>query len=340
MKLVEVKDKSAWNEALKGFRYNASLQTWGWGEVKALSGWRAKRLLVEEGGRPLLAASVLVKKGLAYAPRGPAFNDVADLKRALPTLKRALSGLVFKIEPPLMLKEEDPLPDLSPFRPGETIQPEYSLVLPLDSEEALLKRMKPKTRYNIRLSGRKGVKTRVFHPGAPGAEEAFRAFFRLFTETNKRARLRQHSEGYYRAVFEKMQQPEGESFVVLAELENEPLAAGLFVAFGERVDYLYGGSTRARREVMAPYAMHWAAIRYALERGYRYYDLWGVPRVLSEDSHAYGIYRFKQGFGGIRVRYPAFDLPLSPLYPLFVRGVRLYKDLVNLLARGTRRDVL
>ncbi len=344
MKLREVRDPTEWNALVRGFRYHASLQSWGWGEVKRLSGWRPRRILIEEAGRPVLAAQVLEKgKGplaLAYAPRGPAFDEPAALPEALALLASSLRGGYLKIEPPLLLQEGEAPPRIPGLVPAETIQPECSLVLPLDGEESLLKRMKPKTRYNIRLSGRKGVKTRLVFPGESDAEAAFDAFFRLFTETNQRARLRQHSRAYYEAVFRKMHQPAGEAFLVLAELEGTRLAAGLFVAFGERVDYLYGGSTRARREVMAPYAMHWAAIRYGLERGYRYYDLWGVPRVPNPESHAYGIYRFKEGFGGRRVRFPAYDRPLSPFYRPLVRALRLYKDFQNWRARGTRRDVL
>ena len=344
MELREIQDPAEWNALIGGFRYHSSLQSWGWGEVKRLSGWRPRRFLIEDGGKPVLAAQVLEKgKGplaLAYAPRGPAFEDLARLPGALSLLAPRLKGGYLKVEPPLMLGEDEAPPRIPGLVPAETIQPEYSLVLPLDDEESLLKRMKPKTRYNIRLSGRKGVKTRLVFPADEDAGAAFDAFFRLFTETNRRAKLRQHAREYYQAVFQQMHQPGGEAFLVLAELEGEPLSAGLFVAFGERVDYLYGGSTRARREVMAPYAMHWAAIRYGLARGYRYYDLWGVPRVLSPESHAYGIYRFKEGFGGVRVRFPAYDRPLSPLYRPLVRALRLYKDFQNWRARGSRRDVL
>ncbi len=340
MQILEIQDPAEWNALVRSFRFQASLQSWGWGEVKRLSGWRPRRLLVEEGGRPLLAANVLQKGPIAYAPRGPAFDELEALAPALSILIRRIPGAYLKIEPPLMLPEGKPPPQIPGTQPAETIQPEYSLVLSLDDEESVLARMKPKTRYNIRLAARKGVKTRLVRPTDPDADEAFEAFFRLFTETNQRAKLRQHARAYYEAVFRQMHQPGGDAFLVLAELEAKPLAAGLFVAFGDRVDYLYGGSTRARREVMAPYAMHWAAIRYGLSGGFRYYDLWGVPREPSPQSHAFGIYRFKLGFGGKRVRFPAYDLPLSPLYRPLVWALRRYKDFQNWRARGTRRDVL
>ncbi len=66
--------------------------------------------------------------------------------------------------------------------------------------------------------------------------------------------------------------------------------------------------------------------------GARLYDLWGIPDEVGENPGAYaepeswgegglwGVYRFKQGFGGQVVRYTgAWDLPLSGI------GYRLYR---------------
>ena len=344
LEIEEIRDPGEWNRLVAGMEHVSSLQSWGWGEVKRLSGWRVRRLLVSRGGRPLVAAQLLTKGrgplAISYLPRGPAFGESQELVEGVRALAREAAGVALKLEPPFMLPGEAPPPRLPGLAPAEAVQPEFSLVLRLTSEEEVLARMKPKTRYNIRLSRRKGVTARIVRPGEAGAEEAFESFFALFSETNARARLRQHSKDYYRRVFEAMSQPGGEAFISLAELEGVPLAAGLFVAFGDRVDYLYGGSTRARREVMAPYAMHWEAIRWGLARGLRYYDLWGIPRVPDPESHAYGIYRFKEGFGGKRVRYPAYDLPLGPLYRPARAAIRLRKSLMNWLARGTSRDVL
>jgi len=344
VRIREVTDPEEWNRYLAGFRHASSLQTWGWGEVKRASGWRVRRWLVGPENRPLLAAQVLTRGrgplAISYVPRGPAFDDLEALVEGLPALRAAASGGYLKIEPPLALPADREPPRLGGAVPAETIQPEYSIQVLLDDEEAMLGRMKPKTRYNIRLSGRKGATGRIVHPTDPDAEEAFAAFFALFTATNRRARLLQHSRDYYRRVFSAMHGRGSEAFLSLAELDGEPLAAGLFVAFKDRVDYLYGGSTRAHRQVMAPYRMHWTAMLHGRATGRRYYDLWGVPRVLSPESHAYGIYRFKEGFGGERVRFPAYDLPRSWLYRPLTRALRLRKDLVNWRVRGSRRDVL
>ncbi len=334
-----IRDPETWNRLVSGFPITSALQSWGWGEVKRLSGWEPFRLAILDGEVPVAAAQVLRRRFagpfvMLYAPRGPALRAIEDLPRVAEALAQwAGRGVYLKLEPEVGQPAEAPPPRFAPLVLEETIQPEYSLWVDLAPDpDAVLARMKPKTRYNIRLSARKGVVAAV--------EEDFEAFWALFTETNRRAKLLQHDRSYYEAVLREMNQPHGAAFLSIARLEGKPLSAGLFVAFAGKVDYLYGGSSRAHKNVMAPYAMHWNAMRWGMERGYRIYDLWGVPRVLSPESHAYGIYRFKEGFGGQRVRFPAYDYPLSSLYTPLKRALRLRKDFVNWRMRGTRRDVL
>lgn len=336
--LLEVHEPEAWNALVAAFPIASALQSWGWGEVKRLSGWVPKRLAVYWEGELLGAAQVLLRPlpgglALAYAPRGPALRHLQDLPAVAQALARGLKGTHLLLEPEAGLPAELPPPNFPGLFPEEPVQPGFSLWLDLtQGEEALLKGMKEMHRRNARLA-LKRVELSV------EGEEAFPEFFRLFEETNRRAKLLQHSEAYYRAVLREMNQPLGEAFLALARKDGEALAAGLFVAFAGKVDYLYGGSSRKHPEAKAPMGMHLAAIRHGLARGYRVYDLWGVPQN-PEGSHAEGIWRFKEGFGGRRVRFPAYALPLSPLYRPLKALLRLRKTWVNLRVRGNPRDVL
>jgi len=336
--LREITDPETWNRLVAGFPVTSALQSWGWGEVKRLSGWEPRRLAVYEGEKPLGAAQILLRPlpgglCLAYAPRGPALARLQDLPRVARALAQGVRGTHLVLEPEAGLAPEEPPPSFPGLHPEEPVQPGFSLWLDLtQGEEALLRGMKEMHRRNARLA-LKRVELAI------AGEEAFPEFFRLFEETNRRARLLQHAEAYYRAVLREMNQPGGEAFLALARKEGEALAAGLFVAFAGKVDYLYGGSSRAYPEAKAPMGMHLAAIRHGMARGYRIYDLWGVPRN-PEGSHAEGIFRFKEGFGGRRVWFPAYALPLSPLYRPLKVLLRLRKTWVNLRVRGHPRDVL
>jgi len=80
---------------------------------------------------------------------------------------------------------------------------------------------------------------------------------------------------------------------------------------------------------MAPYALQWGAIQWAIEKGCSQYDLWGVPdmgyvRLETEfpnrSDGLWGVYRFKRGFGGDLIRSAgAWDVVFNPFLYYFYR---------------------
>jgi lipid II:glycine glycyltransferase (peptidoglycan interpeptide bridge formation enzyme) len=339
LRLQLVTEAASWNEKVSSLPISSALQSWGWGEVKRLSRWQPERVAVYENDE-LIAAAQLFRRRFAgpvsmlYAARGPALRNIQDLPRVVEALKQRAEGAVYlKLEPETGLPAPRAAPEFPHMHLEETIQPEYTIWLDLTlGREGLLTNMENMHRRNTRLA-EKRVVTTIEGP------EAFEEFWPLFEETNRRARLLQHSKTYYQTVLEAMNQPLGQAFISISRLEGKALAAGLFVAFAGKVDYLYGGSSRENSHAKAPNGMHWGAINWGLENGYRIYDLWGVPRQ-TEGSHAAGIDAFKEGFGGNRVRFPAYDVTLSPLYSLIKQALRLRKNWVNYRTRGTTRDVL
>jgi lipid II:glycine glycyltransferase (peptidoglycan interpeptide bridge formation enzyme) len=174
--------------------------------------------------------------------------------------------------------------------------------------------MKPKWRYNIRLSERKGVCVRE------GRGEDLATFYDLLQVTARRDRFEIHSLGYYRAAFDLLVPDRAR--LLIAEFEGEPLAAIFVSALGEEAIYLYGASGNSHRELMPNHALHWAAMQWARARGCTRYDLWGIGeenavQSVPESASARaalpaGLYQFKQGFGGSIVRYiSAYDAILS-----------------------------
>jgi lipid II:glycine glycyltransferase (peptidoglycan interpeptide bridge formation enzyme) len=339
LRLETITDPTRWNALVASFPITSALQSWGWGEVKKLSGWMPERIALYEGDE-LLAAAQLFRRSflgplsMLYAPRGPALRRIEDLPRVAEALRARAKGAAYlKLEPEMGQDAAAVPPSFPTLSHGETIQPEYSIWLDLRlGREALLGGMDSMHKRNTKLAQKRVVTTIE-------GEEAFEEFWVLFEETNRRAKLLQHSKAYYQAVLREMNQPEGRAFISIARQEGRALAAGLFVAFAGKIDYLYGGSSRENSNAKAPNGMHWGAMEWGMRHGYHTYDLWGVPRQ-SEGSHAAGIDRFKEGFGGRRVRFPAYDLALSPLYGPLTKALRLRKNWMNYRVRGTARDVL
>jgi lipid II:glycine glycyltransferase (peptidoglycan interpeptide bridge formation enzyme) len=90
----------------------------------------------------------------------------------------------------------------------------------------LLKEMKPKTRYNINLSARKGVTVRKTELNE------LTTWYKLYSETCKRNGIYLHNVNYFQAVLStKLSDPNSSANVelLIAEFDNEPLAAMFLV---------------------------------------------------------------------------------------------------------------
>ena len=299
------------------------LQSSAWGELKAHFGWEPVRLASGDSGAQILLRQFPFGLRLAYVPRGPVGAWLPDLLPDLIAASREQRAFAIKLEPDA-LEATDLESELRRhgFHPSpHTVQPRRTLAVDLQADEtALLGRMHPKTRYNIRLAERKGVSVR------PSSD--LPAFQRLLGATAQRDQFSAHSSGYYSKAYELFH-PRGECELLLAERDGSPLAGLMVFARGPKAWYLYGASSNEGRNLMSTYLLQWEAMRWAKARGCRVHDLWGIPdeseSVLeagfaARNDGLWGVYRFKRGFGGENVRtVGAWDLPLQPfVYRLYV----------------------
>ncbi|HWG86068.1 MAG TPA: peptidoglycan bridge formation glycyltransferase FemA/FemB family protein [Deinococcales bacterium] len=342
---VEVRDPLEWDALVASMPFTSALQGWGWGEAKRLTGWEPYRLRVDRAGEAVAAAQVLRRRlvpgaTVLYAPRGPAMRsltDIADVGRALRRWA-GRSDLRLKLEPPVPLAEDAEIPAaLGPFRRAETEQPEHTILVDLTApEDVMLKRMHQMARRNTKTSLKLGV--------TAGPDDDFDAFWALFSETNERSKLLSRTRAYYEAVYHECGRYGGEARLITARLDGQALASGLVIGLGPNLNYLYGGSTRAReegeRDPKGSNGFYWGMLLYGAQAGYRELDLFGIPRKLDPEKHAFGVYQFKERLGGQRVHFPAYELGLSPLARAVTAALRARKTLMNYRARGSTRDVL
>jgi len=107
--------------------------------------------------------------------------------------------------------------------------------------------------------------------------------------------------------------------LLVAEKDEKPLAAMFLVITRNRGSYLYGASSFAERNLMAPYALQWEAISQSQEAGCTEYDMFGISPTPDPHHPMYGLYKFKSGFGGdIHHSLGCWDYPLNKeIYTLF-----------------------
>jgi lipid II:glycine glycyltransferase (peptidoglycan interpeptide bridge formation enzyme) len=332
VRAIEVSDSRAWDRALLDLPNPQVLQSWAWGEFKSRHGWSATRLLFQEGGRTVAAASVLERKVprlpacLLYVPRGPAL-DWADTGLAarvlaeLGNLARRRRALLIKVDPDVYYPDEvpafSPRPACAPDTArllaeggwrfsGEQIQFRNTVLLDLDrSEDELLAAMKQKTRYNVRLAARRGVQIRQ---GDVGDVERF---YQLYAETSRRDGFLIRQAAYYHDAWSSFME-QGLAHLLLAEVEGETVAGLILLTFGPVAWYMYGASSGRHRKRMPNQLLQWEAIRRARAAGCTLYDLWGAPDQLDESDPMWGVVRFKLGLGGRLARgLGAWDLPAN-----------------------------
>jgi lipid II:glycine glycyltransferase (peptidoglycan interpeptide bridge formation enzyme) len=183
-------------------------------------------------------------------------------------------------------------------------------------QDALLRNMKPKTRYNVRLSERKGV--RVEQPGEAGLERELADWHRLMLETSRRHGIVSREYRYFHDLLRTGRGfgPRSPGLLLLLARKGGELAAGAIVAIYQgRAIYLYGASSYRLRHCMPAYALQWSIMQLARSEGCTTYDLFGIPPTADRSHPMHGLYRFKNGFGGRRMhRRGCWDYPLSPDY--------------------------
>ncbi len=326
-----------WNRFLTEYPDAHLLQSGAWGELKAAFGWQALRLVSrdQKQGMQILFRHLPMGLTFAYLPKGPVGTGGDNLLKEVDQICRERQAVFLKIEPDgwqekagrqveySLLKEDVPTTARILASP-HAIQPPRTVLVDLrGSEHELLARMKQKTRYNIRLSQKKGVTVRNW--------QDLSGFHAMLQSTGARDGFGVHSLAYYQRAYELFH-PTGQAELLLAEHEGRPLAALMVFALGRRAWYVYGASSDKERQLMPTYLLQWEAMRWAREKGAQTYDLWGVPdeeldrleaQFTERRDGLWGVYRFKRGFGGELVRAAqAFDLVYKPLlYKLYALRV-------------------
>jgi peptidoglycan pentaglycine glycine transferase (the first glycine) len=330
-------EDAEWDRFVAASPFGHFLQTSPWGALKSRFGWTVEHVALSRGGTPIAGAQVLYRTGplgltLAYVPKGPVVNwdddqTVDSLLAALRRAARRRRAFCLKLEPELL---DDParvakLTRLGLRRSWQGIQPQTTLVVDLArGEDETLAAMKPKWRYNIRLAARRGVLIRV------GTPDDVPAFVSLIQETALRDAFEVHSPEYYTAACQLLA-PTGSARLFVARHRDRMLAGILVFVLGQKAWYMYGASGNEYRNLMPNYLLQWHAITWARSIGCTTYDLWGIPDEVGVDPEAYsctetgrtgqlwGVYRFKQGFGGQVVRYAGVfdDVYLGLPYQLY-----------------------
>jgi lipid II:glycine glycyltransferase (peptidoglycan interpeptide bridge formation enzyme) len=330
-----------WNELIAGNPDGGHfLQSAGWAHFRRHYGWQPRQFVSIIGGKSIavlmLERSIPTIGKIWYCPKGPGVTNESDLEVVLAKLYKLEPDVVaIKLEPELAAGTGLP----SDFRKSTINRQVVSTgVVDLDKpEDELIASFKQKTRYNIRLSERKGVTVEAVDPTA----ENFEIMYRLMATTHERSSYFNPNKGYILASWRALcNDHTGQLF--LASHEDDILAGAYIVQLGNKAWYKDGGSTRAAKQnLMAPYALQWQIMRWLQNVGFTSYDLMGLPAPgeLDDPNHPLSrLAQFKLGFKPeLKEFMGTYDIVFHP--KKYQRFTKLYEKPATSYAHRIRRQL-
>lgn len=305
------------------------LQSWEWGEFRKTTGVKVDRLGFFDGEKMLKGLQVTfhalpipgLNKTVGYLPKG--FTPDEDQLSALKQLALKHNALFIKLEPNIM-QAASLSPRFSQLTKllidngavkGKPLFTKYTFQLDLaPSEDKLFADLRSKTRYNVNLAYRKGVK--IFENTT---QEGMEQYLQILEETKSRQGFYAHTPDYFR----KMWQTLGDSGMIRifnAVYEDTIIASWIMFVFNDILYYPYGASRSVHRNVMASNLLMWEMIRFGKETGCHTFDMWGSLGPDPDKSNPwYGFHKFKKGYGGeLMESVGSYDLVINePLYKLY-----------------------
>ena len=319
------------------------LQSWEWGEFRQFQGHKIVRIgkingnqltevyqitfhktplshlacppkPAESAGRRRVPLFPSCPYTVGYLPK-TSLPDKEVLKKLREIGKRE-KAIFIKIEP----NEEQQSNKASELQrlgliKGKPLFTKFTSIIDLtNSEEEIFNSFKPKTRYNIRLAEKHGVKVQE-----DDFNEAFEKYLNLLFETTKRQGFYAHNKEFHRKQWQVLR-PAEISHLLTATYHGQILAAFLVFVFNNVLYYPYGASTREYKELMAPTLLMWEAIKFGKRMGCKSFDLWGDLEPNPPSNHPYfGFHRFKEGFSPKLVEFVgSYDLVINPtLYRIY-----------------------
>ncbi|HZZ99248.1 MAG TPA: peptidoglycan bridge formation glycyltransferase FemA/FemB family protein [Candidatus Paceibacterota bacterium] len=267
----------------------------------------------------IIKLSLPLRHSVLYIPHGPEidFNaitgsishELGAFAKHLKDLAKAERAMFVKIEP-LDDKVPEQMHQFGFKKSKKEYQPHRTVIVDLEkSEDELLAAMHHKTRYNIKVAERHGLKL-VFRKDID-------AFWKLLRHTAKHDNFFTHTKEYYDKLCSTPGLMAETAFI---EHDGNPIAGAIWLAYGDTAYYLHGAMDRDSKykPMMAPHLLHWELMKTAKQYGMKHYDFWGIDAAKWP-----GITRFKLGFGGRQVEYSgAFDLSVRKFWFLVYKIFR------------------
>lgn len=306
------------------------IQSWEWGEFKEQSGFKVIRFGEYKNNQLINVFQItyrsipFINKTIGFLSNCPLPSE--EVIQFVENFNKENNAIYTKIEPKFIITEwqnikgeiqEEPLnkKDFSfnhkNIANSDPIFDQYTTIIDLaKSEEDILQQMHHKTRYNIRVAIKKGVKVIE-----DSTLEGMKSFLALNKETTKRQNFYLHNDDYFLRLF-KTFETSGGIKILKAQYNGIDLAVWILFIWNNKLYYPYGASSNKYRELMASNLIAWESIKLGKKLGAKEFDLWGCLNPNTDINHKwYGFHKFKLGLGANIYQYAgSWDLISSRLF--------------------------
>ena len=288
------------------------MQSIEWAKVKPE--WKHEILIVRHKKSNKITGCMIVlirklpviNRNMMYAPRGftcdPHDKDtLLELTNQVKELAKKYKAFIFKMDPDISNADAEFKIYMQSIgykftknskKATRRMQPRIieRITLTNKTEEELLKSFHEKHRYNVRLATKKGVTLRE------GTREDLPVFYEIMKTTEARNNFYVSPLSYFQNIWDSM----GPDHVrlIFAEYEGQPISAVFPIKYGNKVWYLYGGSSNKHRNLMPNYLLQFEMMKWGIHNNCDIYDFRGVTGILRPNHPQRGIYVFKKGFNG------------------------------------------
>ncbi len=331
------KDRQKYDKFVQNHPLGSIHQTVEWGLFQSKTPGRDKFyvLMQEDQNGKCIGSALLIRqqlpRGLSwlYCPRGPLI-DYSDLPKFAPLFQKIAQ--IAQKDKAVFLRFDPGISDhqFSNFKSVKSrvahahYQPESTLILDLTkSPEELLKQMKPKGRYNIKIAQKHGVTIRQGEPNE------VQHFYNLLLQTTTRDKFSGHGMEYYQNMLQILGPQQAKLY--FAEYQSNIIAGMIVTYFKDTATYYFGASSNNHRNTMAPYLLQWQAILGAQKHGCKFYDFLGIApenhNGQVNPNHPWaGVTDFKLKFGGTRVNYvPPQEIVYLPLWYQLIKIAKRFR---------------
>jgi lipid II:glycine glycyltransferase (peptidoglycan interpeptide bridge formation enzyme) len=304
-------------------------QTTAWGRAKEATGFSTALAVARSGESIVGGAQIVIKRiagyiGIGYVARGPIIvprasrDQIGAVLDAIEGEARRRRVWHLVIQPPAggdAISEALIARGYAPDAPD--VAPSATLLIDLTrSLDAILADMSASGRRNVRQAAQSALEIRS---GSRADIERFQA---LHAVSAKRQGFQALPVPYLQAQWDALRPADAVELIMASHAGRDLAGIWLTMSSGT-VTYRITGWNGEEPRMQPNVACHWHAIRWAKERGERFYDLGGIDRRLvvaggwpgaepAQDQH--GPAAFKVRFGGEPVLLPlAHQRTLVPL---------------------------